>query len=142
VDLVFLDANVLFSAAYRPHSGLRRLWKLKEVHLLSSAYALEQARRNLSEQIQGSRLVELERTLEIVAELPEAEYERLGLLESGLPPKDLPILGSAIGAQATDLLTGDVTHFGPLFGPTIGLVRIRTPAEYLQGRLGGAPGPH
>jgi predicted nucleic acid-binding protein len=141
VDLVFLDANVLFSAAYRSHSGLGRLWGLKGVVLLSSAYAVEEVRRNLSDPAQVNRLAELQRTLEVVPELPEAEYEPVGLLESGLPAKDMPILGAAIGAHATHLLTGDVTHFGHLFGRTIGRVRILTPARYLQGRLGGSRGP-
>jgi uncharacterized protein len=30
VDRVFLDANVLFSAAYRKDAGLQRLWRLAE----------------------------------------------------------------------------------------------------------------
>ena len=46
---IFLDANVLFSAAYLQDSELRRLWRLKGVELLSSSYAVEEARRNLSE---------------------------------------------------------------------------------------------
>jgi len=36
MDRLFLDANVLFSAAYRPQVGLVRLWKLKDVVLCSS----------------------------------------------------------------------------------------------------------
>lgn len=44
----FLDANVLFSAAYRDGSRLRRQWDLDGVELLTSGYALEEARRSLS----------------------------------------------------------------------------------------------
>jgi len=29
MDRLFLDANVLFSAVYRPNPGLLKLWKLK-----------------------------------------------------------------------------------------------------------------
>jgi len=29
MDRLFLDAHVLFSAAYRPNAGLLKLWKLK-----------------------------------------------------------------------------------------------------------------
>jgi hypothetical protein len=47
VDRIFLDANVLFSAAYRENSGLVEIWRLKGVRLLSSSYAIEEARRNL-----------------------------------------------------------------------------------------------
>ena len=48
MDRVFLDANVLFSAAYVEISGLTRLWTFDNVALLSSAYAIEEARRNLA----------------------------------------------------------------------------------------------
>ena len=43
VDRVFLDANVLFSAAYSEGSRLRELWRLAETELLTSAFALEEA---------------------------------------------------------------------------------------------------
>src|SRR5437879_2519148 len=48
MDRLFLDANVLFSAAYRPNPGLLKLWKLKNVILCSSRHALEEARINLT----------------------------------------------------------------------------------------------
>ena len=47
MDRVFLDANILFSAAYRPTSRLLQLWSLPDVELLTSPYAVEEARRNL-----------------------------------------------------------------------------------------------
>lgn len=56
MDRLFLDANVLFSAAYRPDAGLLQLWKIKNVILCSSAYALEEARINLEEENQRARL--------------------------------------------------------------------------------------
>jgi hypothetical protein len=37
VDRVFLDANVLFSAAWREGAGLISLWTVPEVKLMSSA---------------------------------------------------------------------------------------------------------
>ena len=48
MDRVFLDANVLYSAAYLELTGLARLCSLDDVQLLSSAYAMEEARRNLA----------------------------------------------------------------------------------------------
>ena len=42
MDRLFLDANVLFSAAHRPEGRLLRLWKLDDVTLCSSRYALEE----------------------------------------------------------------------------------------------------
>ena len=46
---LFLDANILFSAAYRRDSGLVQFWKLNDTTLCSSRYALEEARINLAE---------------------------------------------------------------------------------------------
>jgi len=49
LDRVFLDANVLYSAAYLEFSDLGRLCTLDDVLLLlSSDYAIEEARRNLA----------------------------------------------------------------------------------------------
>ena len=43
----FLDANVLFSAAYLENAPLAKLWKLGDVRLLSSSNAVDEAKRNL-----------------------------------------------------------------------------------------------
>ena len=59
-DRLFLDANVLFSAAYRPAAGIARLWAFKKVELTTSAYAAEEARVNLAEQDQRQRLAKLQ----------------------------------------------------------------------------------
>jgi uncharacterized protein len=126
MDRLFLDANVLFSAAYRSDSGLLRLWKLKNATLCSSRYALEEARINLDEEAQRARLLRLSAVIHLV----EANQTALprGMT---LPEKDAPILLGAIEAQATHLLTGDVRHFGPYFGKRIEGVIIMLPGEYL-----------
>jgi hypothetical protein len=64
MDRLFLDANILFSAAYRAGAGLLDLWKLKNVTLCSSHYALEEARINLSADVQKERLTRLATVLE------------------------------------------------------------------------------
>jgi uncharacterized protein len=56
MDRLFLDASVLFSAAYRAKAGLLQFWKLKNVALCSSRYALEEARINLAKDPQKRRL--------------------------------------------------------------------------------------
>ena len=129
MDRVFLDANVLFSAAYKDNARLLELWKLKNVSLLSSRDALEEARINLSKQDQHARLVKLAAALT----LHEAGNRNI---PSGirLPEKDLPILQAALEARANYLLTGDIAHFGPYFGRTIEGVEILAPAEYLKNR--------
>ena len=128
MDRLLLDANVLFSAAYRRDSGLLRLWKLPQCRLLTSSYAGEEARRNLAGSTQRARLGKLLESVTIVG-----EAESLGDANLGLPAKDQPILAAAIHAKATHLLTGDPRHFGPLYGRTIGGLLITRPAAYLQG---------
>ena len=135
MDRVFLDANVLFSAAYRSDSGLRALWALEGAVLITSTYALEEASRNLSA-IRRERLSDLDALasrMEVVA-MPPAS---LALPESvELKEKDRPILLAAILAKATHLLTGDKEDFGALFGTSVLNVLILTPGEYLRSRSG------
>ncbi|HEY6348691.1 MAG TPA: PIN domain-containing protein [Candidatus Angelobacter sp.] len=127
MDRLFLDANVLFSAAYRDDAGLLDLWKLKNVHLCSSQYALAEAKINLPERVQVQRLENLSMVLELfdaaLRELPD---------EISLPPKDAPILLAAIEACATHLITGDMRHFGPYFGKKICGILIVPPGDYLR----------
>ncbi len=126
VDRLFLDANVLFSAAYRPDAGIARLWKLENVELLTSAYAAEEARVNLAEEDQRRRLQELLARVTIVP--------RLAPLPPGatLPAKDQPILQALLYAGATHLLTGDRQHFGQYFGRRVGGILVLPPAEYFR----------
>ena len=127
MDRVFLDANVLFSAAYRAENGLLRFWAMADVSLMTSAYAIEEARRNLDNSAAIARLEKLLPPVEICSEAPPAASLPEGV---SLPAKDVPILLAAIAGQATHLLTGDVRHFGPLFGQTVGGVLIELPADY------------
>jgi predicted nucleic acid-binding protein len=127
MDRLFLDANVLFSAAYRPDAGLLRLWKIKDVLLCSSRYALEEARINLDEEDQRTRLTKLSAAVRLFdagqRKLPRGVF---------LPDKDVPIVLAAIEARASHLLTGDIRHFGPYFGKRIADITIVLPGEYLR----------
>lgn len=129
MDRVFLDANVLFSAAYRSDSRLRRLFTLRGVTFITSAYAVEEARRNLGTAQQRHSLQQLCGKVEIVPitmpDLPPA---------IALPESDRPILSAAISARATHLLTGDIKDFGRYFGQKLEGVLILAPAMYLRMR--------
>lgn len=129
MDRLFLDANVLFSAAYKPTSRLVVLWGLTDVTLTTSAYAAEEARRNLAEEEQQVRL---EALLQQVTVLPAVSVNDPLPETITLPEKDKPILQSAIETRATHLLTGDFKDFGQYFGQTIQGVLILPPAEYLR----------
>ena len=129
MDRLFLDANVLFSAAYRPDAGLLQLWKFPDVALCASHYVIEEARINLAELDQRERLGRLTRVLHlfdaVAGKIPR---------EISIPEKDVPIMLAAIEAHATHLLTGDVRHFGRYFGKRIGGILIMLPAAYQRSR--------
>jgi uncharacterized protein len=131
VDRLFLDANVLFFAAYRPHAGVGRLWSLSDTTLVTSAYAIEEVRRNLSQEGQLARLNSL---LEAVASVPAGNVplEVRGGIQ--LPEKDWPILSGAVSAQATHLITGDVRDFGRHFGQKLLGILVMPPSQYLDTR--------
>lgn len=133
MDRVFLDANVLFSAAYRVETPLRTLFTLPRTQLVTSAYALEEARRNLSSGQQQAQLEQLCRSVEVVSVLPP--QGALSILVN-LPENDRPILWAAISVRATHLLSGDFKAFGRFYGTTINGVTIIPPAIYLKGHRG------
>jgi len=130
VDRPFLDANVLFSAAYKADATLARLWQLPSVQLTTSPYPIEEARRNLQTDEQHMRLDTLLAPMTIV----RYRSDHPAALTAGLPEKDIPILAAAIVNQATHLLTGDVKHFRPLFGTSIQGVLVQRPGDYLRGK--------
>jgi uncharacterized protein len=129
VDRLFLDANILFSASYREDTGVAMLWSLRKVTLFSSPYAIAEAERNLVERQQKQRLERLIQPLHVVqATTVPAALRR----EIGLSAKDWPIVGGAIAAEATHLLTGDLKHFGRYFGKHIHGILVLPPADYIR----------
>ncbi len=131
MDRVFLDANVIFSAAYRPSSRLRELWLLPETMLISSLYAIEEARRNLiiHKPNNLSGFNELIGKIEIVSVL----LSEISLPDGiNLPEKDVPILSAAVASGCTHLLTGAKQHFDALFGKSVGGVLVLVPSEYIR----------
>ncbi len=129
MDRVFLDANVLFSAAYRERTPLRRLWRLRLVELVTSRYAVAEAERHL-DATQRARLAKLLARVRLVADAPTHPLPVQVLLRA----KDRPILGAAIAAKATHLVTGDRRDFGAFFGRSVGGVLILPPRDYLERR--------
>jgi predicted nucleic acid-binding protein len=126
-DRVFLDANVLVSAAWRADGGLLALWELADTSLITSAYAIAEADRNIHQPDRRTRLYRLVQQLEIVDE-PHARRLPASVV---LPTKDVPILLAAIEAKANFLVTGDKEHFGRYFGQRIKGVAVLRPRDYL-----------
>jgi uncharacterized protein len=132
-DRVFLDANVLFSAAYRTDAGLSRLFRLRQCTLVTSDYAAEEAERNLQDPAQRARLAALLERVTLVRGTFDNVPVPTGV---ALPEDDLPILRAAMAARCTHLLTGNLRHFGQYLGTKIGGVSVVRPATYLAARGG------
>lgn len=110
---LFLDANVLFTAAHNPAGKAAFLFlPPHRVHwaLCSSAYAVEEARRNLARKRPAAldRLDELVASMEVVGQPAQCPAPMLAL-----PAKDQPVWFAAWAAKVTHLLTGDIEDFGP-----------------------------
>lgn len=130
MEKVFLDANILFSAAYKS-TRIRDLWSIDNISLISSDYAVMEAERNLIRLQKGNldifqqllgkiSIVEVPLSLSLIP-------ETVNLVE-----KDSPILTGAIFSNCNYLLTGDFKHFGHLFFQTIKGVTILSVAEYFK----------
>ncbi|MEI6222021.1 MAG: PIN domain-containing protein [bacterium] len=125
---VFLDANILFSAAYKSESRLLVLWQMGNVQLVTSQYAVEEAARNLSTFQQQETLTQLLKSIEIASVVLQNSQQAA----VSLPTKDLPILQAALHAKVTFIITGDIQHFGTYFGQNIAGTIILPPAEFIK----------
>jgi uncharacterized protein len=117
---VFLDANVLFSAA-SPESPTRQLLEavLQHAKAVTNEHAWEEARRNV-ERKRPHLTDELNRLK------PRIEFTRSfrAISEPVLPSKDQPVMGGAIASGCSHLWTGDKRHFGLLYGRAVHGTRI------------------
>lgn len=129
---LFLDANVLFTAAPNPRGkaalvverGKRGRWEL-----VTSQYAKEEARRNLTAKFPAALddYEELLSDFRIVGHPPDLPFPE------GLVTKDKPIFRAALASGASHLLTGDIRDFGRFMNrpdETFGIL-IQTAAEFL-----------
>ncbi len=125
---VFLDANILFSAAYREKNGFIMLWEIEGVQLVTSPYAFEEVHRNITRK----RPEALERLLQLTERVEVCHLLHPLKEVTGLPAKDIPILESASACGCQVLLTGDVTHFGHLMDTTPDGVEVMTTSVFLK----------
>lgn len=132
MDRVFLDANILYSAAYLEQSGLTRLWTLDDVDLLTSAYGLEEAWRNLAID-RPEAVTRLERLCEAITTVNAPQGLKLPA-NVQLDDKDQPILLAPIHGRADYLLTGNAWHFAHLYGKCIATLLVPRPGQYFTRR--------
>jgi predicted nucleic acid-binding protein len=133
---VFLDANILFSAA-KSAGAVRKL--LARAHagghtLCVDGYVVAEARRNIEAKGHEALAVleDLLRNLEVVPfRLTRLPPDAAALL----PEKDQPVLAAAIRLKCEALVTGDRTHFGALYGRTVGGVAVHSPRSLAEAIL-------
>jgi predicted nucleic acid-binding protein len=120
---IFLDANIIFSASQLQSPSWQLLDRLsKNATLITHPAVWDEAKRNLL----------LKRSVWSAG----LDYWRERIIQStaigpcpdaGLPSKDEPILAAAIASKADRLLTGDLKHFGHLYGRTLQGVLVVSP---------------
>ena len=125
---IFLDANVLFSAAHSVGAVRRFIEQLVASghELCVDEYVVAEARRNLATKTPAAAAA-LDRLLRHTSQVRDRPaVATAGGLEL-LPEKDRPVLAAAIRGGCAVLVTGDVAHFGRWFGKTLGGVTIHSP---------------
>ncbi len=133
---LFLDANVLFTAAHNPSGKAALVIDLgKQGHwaIATSAYASEEARRNLERKFPhlSNRLEGLLRGIVLTEHHPGLRFP------PALADKDRPIFQAAVACGATHLLTGDLKDFGAFMNQpekTFGVL-VQTVADFLESLL-------
>lgn len=131
---VFLDANVLFTAAHNPRGKAAFIIEHADAggfKLFTSSYAREEAERNIIAKYPSCAAIfnQLLQRITVVPVTPfSADYPEI------LPAKDAPIFAAAVHCRATHLLTGDTKHFGPLINrPDLcGGMMAQTAAQFLD----------
>ena len=118
---VFLDANILFSASNPKWlTGLLLEVLAGEGELVTSEFALQEARRNLAG-FSPNLIGGLEKWAARVRLVADATRS---FAPEGLVEKDRPILNAAVAGKCSHLLTGDTKHFGIWMGKTLSGVKI------------------
>jgi len=132
---LFLDANVLFTAAYSDGGISRSLFNLaadERCSLFTSAFAVEEARRNLALKA-PTKLSSLDHLVAKLTVVPEPLPDKVQwALNLPLATKDAPIMAAAATCAADILVTGDLRDFGHLFSKKFGSLRVLRPREALE----------
>lgn len=129
---IFLDANVLFSAA-KTDGPVRAL----VVRLLDAGhecwvdgYVIDEARRNIS--VKASAQMPLLDAILSKVNVATSSPATPGKSIDGLPEKDRPVVAAAAALSCEMLVTGDRTHFGKFYGQLLHGVRIHSPRSLYE----------
>lgn len=103
---------------------------MPDITLVTSAYAVEEASRNLTTEPQKIDLQSFINRTEVVNcgnPTPDLFIE-----VDKLPEKDRPILWAAIETECTHLITGDKRHFGELYDSEVSGARIMRARDFIR----------
>ena len=128
---IFLDANILFSAA-KSDGAVRRL--LADLHadghtLVADEYVAVEAQRNIGAKASAEGEDYLRALLSRIEVNAVRHAAQAGAATQWLPDKDRPVLLAAIACKCHALVTGDRTHFGPGYGKSFDGVTVYSPAQ-------------
>jgi uncharacterized protein len=130
--LVFLDTNILFSAALGGpvFELLLELARGRKIRLATSQACVPEAEINLERKrpdVPGG----LADVLGLVSTEAWDDAEHVGWATSLVDPDDVHVLAAARASGADVLLTGDTTHFGRLMERDDLGLPVRTPRAFL-----------
>jgi len=134
---VFLDANILFSAA-KSDGAVREL-----LHMLLDGgheccvddYVVIEARRNLATKVPDALIAFAALLKRMRISSAQAPGPALKLV-NWLPEKDRAVLAAAIRLHCHVLVTGDRTHFGPGYGKMFAGVTTHSPRSLAEQLFG------
>src|SRR3989338_6410439 len=106
MDRLFLDANIFFAAACSSNGGSRMLFQCAErglVTLLTSEYALQEAKRNIEQKMSESESIGFYTLISQLEDIVRDDFRGAlkihTKMEGIVPEKDMPILVGAYGTK-------------------------------------------
>lgn len=134
---VFLDANILFSAA-KSDGAIRQLLRnltLARHTLVADSYVQAEAQRNIAAKADAQAMRDLDTLLSKV-EVSTVQFAQsspaLQAAALWLPEKDRPVLLAAMALAWDVLVTGDGTHFGAGYGKRFEGVTVCSPRQLTE----------
>ena len=138
MDVLFLDANIFFAATASNTGASHFLFELgeqKHLKLISSFYALQEARRNIEKKLGPDKINTFLRLVSCLSKIDKTETDdnETAKYQHLIVAKDLPILLSAQKMKADFLITLDKKDFKtPKLSNANLPFKIMLPGEYVQ----------
>lgn len=145
MDVLFLDANIFFAAAASKTGGSYFIFQLaerKKIHLVSSSYALREAKRNIGQKLKEQDLIAFYNFTSLLEKVDQEDISTTETMrfKNLIVNKDAPILASALHQKADFLITLDRKDFMTDRMKNAKLkIKIATPGEFLKNYLKQAP---